>query len=301
MMRIRSSGVVAGAALLVFALAPVAGSSNAGAASTKGGAGGSARFHASGPASLVVPLYDSNSADWSSTCATLGSSNSFVVADIGDPSGPGPYVDPTWASNFSGCQSAHVGVLGYVDTDYCQTPLATVESQVDSWFHWYASVGVDGIFLDEVASPNSPTSRSDCLSGTTSAVTYYESIAAYVHAEGVNETVTFNYGTNPVSAWALSSRISSQNANILVIFESPYSEYVNYANSGRPWSTLAWESAYSPSHFSVLVYDATGASLPAAFCSAALQQRIGYAYSTPNSGWATPAPSSYLQGELSNC
>jgi hypothetical protein len=249
----------------------------------------------------VVPLYDANSADWSSTCSSLGSSNSFVVADIGDPSGPGTSANSSWSSNFSDCANAQVGVLGYVDSGYCQVPIATVESQVNSWYAWYANVGVDGIFVDEAASPNAPTSRSDCLSGTMSAVTYYQAISAYVHSEGVNQTVTFNYGVNPISDWALSSSVTAQNANILVIFEDPYSEYVNYANSGLPWSPVAWEAAYSPTHFSVFVYDATNANLPVAFCSAVSQQNVGYAYATPNSGWTTPAPNSYLTGELNGC
>jgi len=60
---------------------------------------------------------------------------------------------------------------------------------------WYR-----GIFVDEAASPYSPLKQSDCLSGTTSAVIYYQTISAYVHAEGVNQTVTLNYGANPVSA-----------------------------------------------------------------------------------------------------
>jgi len=149
-----------------------------------------------------------------------------------------------------------------VDSGYCQVPLATVESQINSWYAWYGGDGIEGIFVDEAASPYSPLKQSDCLSGTTSAVIYYQTISAYVHAEGVNQTVTLNYGANPVSGWALSSGIAAQNANILVVFEDPYSEYVNYANSGQPWSPSLWESSYSASHFSILIYDATNANLP---------------------------------------
>jgi len=86
--------------------------------------------------------------------------------------------------------------------------------------------------------------------------------------------VTLNYGANPVSGWALSSGIAAQNANILVVFEDPYSEYVNYANSGQPWSPSLWESSYSASHFSILIYDATNANLPGAFCSSVSQQNV---------------------------
>ena len=248
-----------------------------------------------------MPLYDASSADWISTCANLSNSNSFVVADIGNPSGPGTSASPSSAENFSECASANVGVLGYVDSGYCQVPLITVESQIDSWYAWYTSDGVDGIFVDEAANPNSPMRQSDCLSGTMSAVNYYQTIAAFIHTEGGTQTVTLNYGVNPMSGWALSSSIVAQNANILVIFESPYSEYVSYANSGQPWSPVAWESSYSASHFSVLVYDATNANLPGVFCSAVSQQNVGFAFATPNNGWMTPPPSAYLTGELNGC
>jgi hypothetical protein len=250
--------------------------------------------------SLVVPLYDSSYVDWASTCSSLSSTNSFVVADIGDPGGPGTSADPNWAANLRACDNAHVGVLGYVDSGYCQVPIATVESQIDSWYDFYASSGVVGIFVDEADNPYSPKSPSDCLSGTTSAVTYYQTISAYVHEEGVNQTVTLNFGDNPTSDWALSSGVAAQNADILVIFESPYGQYVDYANTGEPWSTVPWESTYAASHFSILVYDAPDAN-PGTFCSAVSQQSVGFAYATPNSGWLTPPTSVYLTDELHGC
>jgi hypothetical protein len=224
-----------------------------------------------------------------------------VVADIGDPGGPGTSASISWAQNLSECGNARVGVLGYVDSGYCQVPLATVESQINNWYDWYAGVGLDGIFVDEAANPVSPTSHADCLSGTTSAVAYYQAIAAYVHSEGLDETVTLNFGANPVSGWALSSDIAAQNADILVIFESPYSEYVNYAGSGQPWTTAPWESSYPARDFSVLVYDASGASLPGSFCVAVAEQNVGFAYVTPYNGWFTPAPNAYLASELNDC
>jgi hypothetical protein len=224
-----------------------------------------------------------------------------VVADIGDPGGPGTSANPSWAQNVSECGDAHVGVLGYVDSGYCQVPLATVESQIDDWYGWYASDGVDGIFVDEADNPVTASSQSDCLSGTMSAVNYYQTISGYVHSEGVDETVTLNFGANPTSDWALSSGVAAQNADILVIFEDPYGEYENYANSGAQWSPLKWESSYSASRFAVLVYDANEANLPGAFCLSVSQQDVGFAYVTPFSGWTVPAPSAYLGGELNVC
>jgi hypothetical protein len=66
---------------------------------------------------FLVPLYDSSSADWLSACTGLSNTDSFVVADIGNPGGPGTSASSTWASNIADCGTSGVAVLGYVDTD----------------------------------------------------------------------------------------------------------------------------------------------------------------------------------------
>jgi hypothetical protein len=192
-------------------------------------------------------------------------------------------------------------VLGYVDTGYCQIPLATVESQVDSWYAWYGTDGLRGIFFDDAASPASPAATTDCLSQSSDAVTYYRTIAAYVHAKASGQTVTFNFGVNPVSSWPLSSTVPGQNADVAVVFEDPYTDYVNYGGSGVPWSPAAWESSFGSQHFSVLVYDATGTGQPGAFCSAVRQQNIGRVFIAPNGGWDTLPPIPFFTSELAAC
>jgi hypothetical protein len=250
-------------------------------------------------AAFLLPLYDSSSADWLSACTDLAGTNSFVVADIGNPGGPGTSVSPTWASNIADCGTSHVGVLGYVDTGYCQVPLSTVEGQIDAWYSWYGPDGVDGIFFDEADNPSNPTSTSDCLARSSSAVGYYQTIAAYVHAKAAGQTVTFNFGVNPVSSWPLASTVAGQNADIIVIFEDPYSDYVDYG--GSAWAPTAWEADYAAQHFSLLVYGANGPNLPSAFCSAVSSQNVGMVYITPSSGWVTLPDSAYLSSELAEC
>ena len=43
--------------------------------------------------------------------------------------------------------------------------------------------------------------------------------------------------------------MAGQNADIIVIFEDPYSDYVNYGGSGA-WAPAAWEAGYAAQHFS---------------------------------------------------
>ncbi len=249
---------------------------------------------------LLVPLYDSSAADWQQTCGALAGTDSLIIADIGNPGGPGTSASPAWATNIDYCGAAHVGVMGYVDTGYCQVSLATAEGEIDSWYGWYGADGISGIFFDEADDPSNPTSTGDCLSRTTSAVSYYRTLAAFVHAVAADQTVTFNFGVNPISNWALSSTVAGQNADIAVVFEDPYSDFLDYG-SGVPWSPATWESAYGPQHFSVLVYDTGGPDQPAAACSALAGQNVGYGYFTPNSGWTSPPPVAYLDSEVADC
>jgi hypothetical protein len=256
---------------------------------------------ASVASSLLIPLYDANGEDWVSACNTLSSTSSFLVADIGNPGGPGTSSSPSWAQNFSNCDHSKVGVLGYVDTGYCQVPIATVESQIDSWYSWYGTDDLKGIFFDEVANPSDPTTPGDCLAGTTSALSYYRALARYAHSQSTGQTVAYNFGVNPVSNWPLASATANENADVMIVFEDPYSQYVNYGGSGAAWAPATWESAYASSHFSILAYDAVTGDQPATFCSNVTAQNIRYAFVTPNDGWLSLAPSSFLTSELTNC
>ena len=248
-----------------------------------------------------MPLYDASGADWQRACSTLGSTNSFVVADVGNPGGPGTSESTSWATDIGYCGGSRVGVMGYVDTGFCQVPLATAESQIDDWYAWYRADGLSGVFFDEAADPADPASPTDCLGGTSPAVDYYRTLAGYVHGKAAGQTVAFNFGVNPVSGWAFSSSSPAQNVDVAVIFEDPYSQYVDYGGSGVPWSPAPWEAGYGAQHFAVLVYDASGANQPAAVCSVADTQNVGYAFVTPSASYSTLPAASYLAGETSGC
>jgi hypothetical protein len=245
-------------------------------------------------AAMLLPLYDPSSADWASACGDLSGTNSLVVANIGNPGGPGTASSANWAANIGDCGANNVAVMGYVDTDYCAVPLASAESQVQDWYSWYGPNGIKGIFFDRVQNPASPTSTQDCLSATTSAVAYYQALASFVHAESPAQTVVDNFGTNPLSAWALSSTSGAQNANVVVAFENQASVYPT-------WSPANWESSYPASDFSVLLYGDTNPSDPAATCALLAGQNVGYAFISPSSSWTGLPPPSFLTTEIADC
>ncbi len=250
---------------------------------------------------VLLPLYDASGADWQRACTTLAGTASFVIADIGNPGGPGTAESPSWAGNIGDCGASGVGVMGYVDTGYCQVPLATAEGQIDSWYGWYRADGLRGIFFDEASDPSVPGASSDCLSGSSSALAYYRALSAYVHDEAAGQTVALNFGVNPGSDWPFASSTTAQNADIAVVFEDPYTDLVDYGGSGAAWSPASWEAGYGSQRFAVLAYDASGANQPAASCSVASRDNIGYAFVTPTAGYVSLPTAQYLAGELADC
>jgi hypothetical protein len=248
----------------------------------------------SSPPRFLVPLYDQSTADWKRACSGLRSSGSLAVANIGNPGGPGASPSSAWTGNITTCHSREVGVVGYVDTGYCQVPLATALQQIDDWYRWYGAVGLSGIFVDQVSNPADPAVRSDCLSGAISALAYYQAIASHVHANAEGQTVIYNFGQNPMSSWALSDGPAERRADVAVVFEDTSTAF-------EGWSPARWEEHYPSSEFAVLVSAAGSADQPRSFCAAVAKQNLGYAYATPFASWNALPPPAYFADELTSC
>lgn len=216
----------------------------------------------------LIPLYDNASAsDWTQACSTVNGAHggSWIIADVDQGMGPGPAPVPAWTSVIDNCyQYGRASVIGYVDTDYGQISIATVESQIKAWYSFYPG-NIAGIFFDRA---------SDTIPGTTTSnVSYYRTLDSYVHKNhGDNDEAVLNYGASPGSGWMFASS-NANNADIVVTFESDYDTYLT-------WTPAAWQASYPASDFAALIYN-TGESAdpqPASACSALAQQNIGYVY-----------------------
>ena len=216
----------------------------------------------------LIPLYDdADASDWTQACSTVNGSGggSWIIADVDEGQGPGPAPVPAWASVIDNCYKyGRASVIGYVDTDYGQASIATIESQIKAWYSFYPG-DIAGIFFDRV---------SDTIPGTTTSnQSFYRTLDSYVHThEGNNDEVVLNYGANPGSGWMFSSS-NANNADIVVTFESDYDTYTT-------WTQAAWETRYPASDFAALIYN-TGESTapqPASACGSLAQQNIGYVY-----------------------
>ena len=216
----------------------------------------------------LIPLYDNaNPSDWTQACSTVNGSGggSWIIADVDQGQGPGPAPVPAWASVIGNCyRYGRASVIGYVDTDYGQASIATIESQIKAWYSFYPG-NIAGIFFDDV---------SDTIPGTTTSnQSFYRTLDSYVHKNrGNNNEVVLNYGASPGSGWMFNSS-NANNADIVVTFESDYDAYTT-------WTPAAWEASYPASDFAALIYN-TGESTapqPASACSSLAQQNIGYVY-----------------------
>jgi Spherulation-specific family 4 len=215
---------------------------------------------------VAIPAYFYPGAYWTAAMAAEPGIG-IMVANVN--SGPGTSVDPNYSAAISQARAAGITVYGYVHTSYGQRSLATVEAEINAWKSFY---GVTNIFLDEAAT-------------TSSTLSYYQTLTAYVHQSAGSETI-INFGTIPPQ-----SQMSA--GDIAVTFEGSYSTYQ---------STVfpSWVSSFAPSRFYNIIYSVPGQTAMSQVMNEAAANHVGYVFATsdglPNPYDTLPA---YLTGEAS--
>jgi hypothetical protein len=154
-------------------------------------------------------------------------------------------------------QDAGITVLGYSSTSYGQAAIGSVEAQIRDYQSWY---GVNGIFLD-------------LTQGTPGEFSYYQTLSNYIRSTISNGVVWFNPGDFPAQEFM-------SIANVVMVFEGPYSAYVADQVPG-------WVSQYSPSQFANVVYETPSGDLGTAV-SLSRQRRAGHLFVTDLSGAGNP-------------
>lgn len=176
---------------------------------------------------------------------------SMVVANANN--GPGSSYDPNYGAAINATGEKGLLVLGYVPSNYNNTPLATVESNINAWASIYGQSRLNGIFIDEGSNLCSDAS-------------YYASIRTFIHGKSSNWIMIMNPGTTLPSCFANSS-------DIFVTFESDYSQYHKFALAG-------WETAYAATRFYHIVYTAPNVSAMEDVVNRAKNNHVGYVYIT---------------------
>lgn len=204
--------------------------------------------------SIAVPSYfwpncaNNPNCDWN----RMASGAPKVALTVINPnSGAGSYIDPAFVSAVQNEHKAGATVIGYVDTNYANRPIAAIANEINNYYAWY---NVDGIFFDQAYG-------SDCTR-----LTYYKQLNQLVKAKGGKGITMVNYGANPPQCYIDAS-------DILITYEGTYSDYVNFKPS-------PWEMNYPPNRFYHVIYAASQDQLQDAI-TRSRNNRAGWIYVTP--------------------
>jgi len=216
---------------------------------SSGGGGGNLTSACMG---ISIPAYFYPGPLWDQAIADAPATSIMIM----NPSnGPGTSLNSDYVAAVSDAQAAGVMVLGYVYTLYGTRDIATVKADIDSYMNWYA---VDGIFLDEV-------------SNDVPELAFYQELDNYIKSKPGTLNM-INPGTIPDEQYMNA-------ADIIVVFEGPYSNYV-----GATFDP--WIDNYPAYRFQHLVYDTPVASFENAW-NIAKGENVGYIYITDD---AAPNP-----------
>lgn len=195
---------------------------------------------------MFIPAYFYPGPLW--TQATAGAPTvGFMI--MNPASGPGTSQNLDYVTAVNNARAAGVQVIGYVHTSYGVRDTVVVKSEIDAYKAWY---GVDGIFLDEVASD-------------AALIPYYQDLANYIRAtSGV--FVALNPGTIPAEGYMTVG-------DTVVVFEGTYSTY-------KTWSAPSWAFNYPASKFTHLVHAVSGSTAMRNAVKWSQQRRAGNVYVT---------------------
>ncbi len=254
----------------------------------------------------LIPAYYDYTSDQASMDALVQSAASnglrgAVIANFGNPGGPGT----SWVSqnsNFiSGLQSNGIPVLGYVDAVDGRSANYMV-AEIQNWKSWYS---VDGIFFDDA--PRAAQESNSEVPRTLWFTNYVRStLSSSILPAG--PIVVFNWGQDDdlePYVYCVSQSGAPAYSYVFNTFEgpevtpSPPTKVVGFDN----YSPASWLAAYSPSVFSNLVYAAQDGNIVNDMAKARsnnagwayvtdLQSRywsklVGYAQTPPTNAWAT--------------
>ncbi len=193
------------------------------------------------------PAGGGNDSTWNQAIA----GSKMIIANAGNPGGPGAAVDANYAAVISKAKAAGVRVLGYVDTSYAAPTRSfpVLRNEIDLWDTFY---GVRDIFFDQTPYDTS-----------TATFEYLKQAADYVHSRG--GYVVFNPGVvPPENQTAL--------ADTIVSFEGYASAY--------PSATFpSWMANYPPEKWWHLIHQAPAAEL-SSLPLLSRERLAGYVYIT---------------------
>lgn len=202
---------------------------------------------------LLVPAYfypvGSGQTHWNNLINAAKSSKVNVVINVN--SGPGTNLDSNYLNTLSSLHTAGGKAFGYISTNYSKRAASDVKTDIDNWLKFYT---IEGFFVDE-------------MDNKAASLTYYQDIYSYIKNKNAALKVVGNPGTATLEAY-----LSQQAADIIVSFESPYSDYT------KGQTPAAWASAYSSLQFAHMVYGVSSVTDMQAIINAMPSNHIGMIY-----------------------
>jgi hypothetical protein len=180
---------------------------------------------------MLVPMYvypDLHRTDsqWQRLLDVKIANPSAEIIVIANPSnGHFSVVDALYASVISKCVDAGMQVVGYVYTKYGARDINIVKADIDKWTEFYKHLGVSGIFFDETEGREAKGQRP-----------YYTELTAYIKSKGY-ETSIINPGITADQTF-----VENYTADIIVSFESYYSNYLSDFKTGNVGKTVESEA-----------------------------------------------------------
>lgn len=232
-----------------------------------------------GPAQrIAIPMYVDPTASASLWTQVTAAAPTVALLVANPASGPGTAADAQYTQAIASAHAAGQSVVGYVHTSYAMRPIAQVETDVDSWYSFYADI--DGIFVDETSTD------------ATTVTPYYQPLDAHVKAEPGKRahTVVINPGT-------MIDESFMQAADVVVTFEDTYAHYTDGSYPPNP----AWTANYPRWRFWHLVLSAATDTNMQNAVTIARQRNVGYVYVTdqgPMTAYQQIVTGAYWQAEL---
>jgi hypothetical protein len=184
-----------------------------------------------------------------------------VIAVLNPNSGPGGSADANYAAAMTGLEAAGGKTVAYVFTNFGNTPIATVESQVSTYISQYGNL-IDGFYLDG-------------MYDAPSTLSYYQSLDSYIKGLKPSYTVVGNPGQPYLNGVAPADYLST--ADIFDVFEGPESgsssSFANY-----PFGQT-WYQGYAAGRFDNTIFNAPGSDM-AGDVGRAAGLGAGYVYVT---------------------
>jgi hypothetical protein len=181
-----------------------------------------------------------------------------ITAIFNPASGPGPSMDPVYAAAMTNLENSGGHVVAYVYSGNGSVPLATVETQIQTYISQYGRL-INGFFIDG-------------MFVLPSTLSYYQGIYGFIKGESASYTVIGNPGQPFLNGVTPTDYLTT--ADVFNIFEGS-----NTAFGAYPY-TLNWFQSYPSNRFSNIIYDVPTASAMLTDVNSAVQLNAGYVYVT---------------------